>query len=177
LHVIPQLTANRRIGSGGDGTALAIALAFRRLCYDSAGGKMPRQNTGKRAAARGRLRSMRVSESFRDFVLDQLAGFPGLRPQAMFGGIGLYAGEHFFGIIAADVLYFKVDDTNRPEYEARGSRPFQPYDDKPMTMPYFFVPPDVLEDAEMLRRWADRSVGVARSAAKVRTGRRKAKKR
>lgn len=120
---------------------------------------------------------MRVSESFRDFVLDQLAGLPGLRPQAMFGGIGLYAGEHLFGIIAADVLYFKVDDTNRPEYEARGSRPFRPYDDKPMTMPYFFVPPDILEDAATLRRWAERSLSVARPAAKARPVRKKTKDR
>jgi TfoX/Sxy family transcriptional regulator of competence genes len=27
----------------------------------------------------------------------------------MFGGVGLYAADVFFGILAADTLYFKVD--------------------------------------------------------------------
>ena len=78
----------------------------------------------KEPPARGPLRSMRVSAGFREFVLDQLAGVRGLRARAMFGGVGLYAEDVFFGILAADALFFKVDDTNRREYEAAGSSPF-----------------------------------------------------
>ena len=115
-------------------------------------------------AARGPLRSMRVSTSFRDFVLDQLADVEGLRARAMFGGVGLYAEDVFFGILAADVLFFKVDDTNRREYEKAGSAAFKPYADKPMTMPYYNVPTAVLEDAEALGKWAARAVAVARAA-------------
>jgi len=77
--------------------------------------------------ARGRLRSMRVTDSFRDFVLDQLSGVRHVRARAMFGGIGLYMDDIFFGILAADVLYFKVGETNRPDYDAAGSR--RPVDD------------------------------------------------
>ena len=118
--------------------------------------------------ARGPLRSMRVSASFREFVLDQLAGVDGLRAQAMFGGVGLYAGEVFFGILAADLLFFKVDDTNRREYETAGSSPFKPYADRAMTMPYYNVPVVVLEDAVMLGEWAARAVAVARTAKAAR---------
>jgi TfoX/Sxy family transcriptional regulator of competence genes len=50
---------------------------------------------------------MRVTDSFRDFVIDQLGNVPDLRARAMFGGIGLYASDTFFGILAADVLYFR----------------------------------------------------------------------
>ena len=107
---------------------------------------------------------MRVSASFREFVLDQLAGVDGLRAQAMFGGVGLYADDVFFGILAADVLFFKVDDTNRREYEAAGSVPFKPYADRAMTMPYYNVPLAVLEDAVRLGEWAARAVAVARTA-------------
>ena len=114
--------------------------------------------------ARGPLRSMRVSASFREFVLDQLAGVNGLRARAMFGGVGLYAQEIFFGIVAADVLFFKVDDTNRGEYEAAGSSPFKPYADRAMTMPYYNVPIVVLEDAATLAEWAARAVVAARNA-------------
>jgi DNA transformation protein len=75
--------------------------------------------------ARGPLRSMRVSASFREFVLDQLADLEGLRARAMFGGVGLYADDVFIAILVADELFFKVDDTNRREYEKAGSAPFK----------------------------------------------------
>jgi DNA transformation protein len=112
-------------------------------------------------AARGRLKSMRVSSSFREYVLDQLAALPGLRDRSMFGGIGLYADDLFFGILASDVLYFKVDDSNRQEYEQAGSRPFKPYADRAMTMPYYGVPIEIVEDAARLVTWAKRAVAVA----------------
>jgi len=110
--------------------------------------------------------SMRVSAKARDFVLDQLSGLRGLRAQPMFGGLGLYADEVFFGILAADVLYFKVDDTTRPAYEAAGSTPFKPYSDRPMTMAYYRVPVDVLEAAPTLVAWAKQAVTVARASRK-----------
>ena len=107
---------------------------------------------------------MRVSASFREFVLDQLAGVGGLRARAMFGGVGLYADDVFFGILAADVLFFKVGEANRREYERAGSSPFKPYADRAMTMPYYDVPIAVLEDTAMLGEWAARAVAVARTA-------------
>src|SRR5262245_63237221 len=107
---------------------------------------------------------MRVSDSFRTFALERLSGIEELSPRPMFGGIGVYAGDLFFGILAADVLYFKVDDTTRRDYEKAGSRPFRPYADRPMTMSYFDVPVGVLEDADTLATWARRSIEVARKA-------------
>ena len=83
----------------------------------------------------------------------------------MFGGVGLYAGEVFFGIVAADVLYFKVDDSTRAAYEAAGSKPFTPYADRAMTMPYYAVPVDVLESAPTLVEWARRAVAAAEPKA------------
>ena len=69
----------------------------------------------------------------------------------MFGGIGLYSGECFFGIVAADELFFKVDDSNRAAYEAAGSEPFRPVADRPVSMSYWRVPIEVLEDTERAR--------------------------
>jgi DNA transformation protein and related proteins len=117
--------------------------------------------------ARGRLKSMRVSSGFREYVLDQLAALPGLRDRSMFGGVGLYADDLFFGILASDVLYFKVDDSNRQEYEQAGSRPFKPYADRAMTMPYYAVPIETVEDAATLVKWAKRAVGVATASKKA----------
>jgi len=61
---------------------------------------------------------MPVSSSFRTFVVDQLSRVvPHLRARAMFGGVGIYAGDLFFALIADDSLYFKVNDSNRPDFE------------------------------------------------------------
>jgi DNA transformation protein len=104
---------------------------------------------------------MRVTDGFRLFVLEQLAGLASVRPRAMFGGVGLYADDVFFGIMAADTLYLKVDDSNRAQYEAAGMTAFQPYPDKPMIMSYYQVPANVLEHGDELAAWAQASVRVA----------------
>ena len=84
-----------------------------------------------------------------------------MAPRSMFGGVGLYHRGIFFGIIAGDVLYLKVDDSNRGEYERRGMQPFKPYPDRSGTMQYYAVPLDVLESPLELAQWARRSVRVA----------------
>lgn len=109
---------------------------------------------------------MKNTGTFKDYIVDQLATVPGLTPRAMFGGIGLYAGELFFGILAADVLYFKVNDTTRAEFERAGMKPFKPYADRPMTMGYYTVPLTVIEDSATLCTWAKRAITIARRAKK-----------
>ncbi len=64
---------------------------------------------------------MPISPSFRTFVLEQLGRVtPNVRARNMFGGVGIYGNDLFFALIADDTLYFKVDDTNRPDFEALG---------------------------------------------------------
>ena len=90
----------------------------------------------------------------------------------MFGGLGLYSGDRFFGVVDDDVLYFKVDDDTRPRYRRRGMRPFEPMG-TPMNG-YWQVPAGVIEDAEELESWAREAIGVAgRSGAKSRRSRAK----
>jgi DNA transformation protein len=105
---------------------------------------------------------MASSDGFRDYVLDQLASLPGVRARAMFGGIGIFAGDLFFALIANDILYLKVDDTNRAQFVGAGSAAFHPYPDKSssMVMPYYTVPVHVLEDASTLVRWARQSIAI-----------------
>ena len=121
---------------------------------------MPRTKTRPKVA----FRSLRVSAEFRDFVLDQLSGVPQLRAKRMFGGIGLYSAECFFGIVAADELFFKVDDRNRGAYEAAGSEPFRPVVDRPVSMAYWRVPIEVLEDPSDLAAWAREAIRAAGAA-------------
>jgi DNA transformation protein len=102
-----------------------------------------------------------VSDGFKAFVLDQLSEVGEVVPRTMFGGVGLYHGGVFFGILARDTLYLKVDDTNRAEYERAGMKPFKPYPDRSGTMHYYAVPLDVLESPIDLARWARASITIA----------------
>lgn len=108
-----------------------------------------------------------VRDDFRDFVLDQLRRATPLpvTHRAMFGAVGVYAGGCFFAIVDEDVVYFKVDEATRPDFEARGSAPFLPYDDPDRPMRgYWRLPDEVLEDAGELAGWVERAVEVARRA-------------
>jgi DNA transformation protein len=96
----------------------------------------------------------------------------------MFGGFGIYAGDRFFGLIADDTLYFKVDDSNRPDFEARGMKPFQPYGEGTQAMRYYQVPDELLEEPDALRPWAEKSIAAAAPARKrVRAPGKKRRKR
>jgi DNA transformation protein len=110
-----------------------------------------------------------VSGTFRQFVLDQLEELGDVAPRAMFGCVGLYRRGIFFGIVAGDVLYLKVDDSTRTKFEAAGSTPFEPYADDPMSTSYYSVPVEVLESAPTLVEWARRAV-IAAGATKPKPG-------
>jgi DNA transformation protein len=116
---------------------------------------------------------MSVSPTFRSFVLDQLQRTaPGIRARNMFGGVGIYAVDLFFALLDDDILYFKVDETTRGEFEARGMAPFRPAGEQGEVMQYYEVPADVLEDTEQLRPWVAAAIGVARRAKHRRPRRR-----
>jgi DNA transformation protein len=102
---------------------------------------------------------MAVSPEFRAFVEDQIGRVTPLRSRPMFGGLGLYSGHLFFGVVDDDILYFKVDDETRPRYEKLRMRPFNPMG-TPMNG-YWQVPPGVLEDADDLGSWVREAVEVA----------------
>lgn len=56
---------------------------------------------------------MAVTDSFVAFVLEQLDPLAPIASKRMFGGVGLYAGDLFFALIAGDVLYLKADEATR----------------------------------------------------------------
>jgi DNA transformation protein len=114
---------------------------------------------------------MPVSDSYRDFVLEQLARVtPDIRSRRMFGGVGIYAGPHFFALMDDDLLYFKVDDSNRPDFEAAGMGPFRPGGPDGEVMQYYQVPEELLEDADALAGWVEKAVAVARTKGGRRKG-------
>lgn len=110
---------------------------------------------------------MKSSSGFETFVIAQLSELGEVVSRRMFGGVGLYCDGIFFGLIARDELYLKVDDHTRGLFEAAGSRPFRPYGDQGATMQYYAVPLAVLESALDLTEWARRAVRTAVKAAEL----------
>lgn len=95
---------------------------------------------------------MAITDSYKDYITDQLQyieriGHVSIRK--MFGGAGIYFDGLIFGIINdEDVLFFKVDDSNRTDYE------------------------EVVENKESLAGWAIKAIEVSQ-----RTPRKKRKNR
>jgi DNA transformation protein and related proteins len=108
---------------------------------------------------------MSVSDGYKAFILEQLQEAGSIVAKRMFGGVGLYLEGTFFAVIDDDVLYFKVDDSTRPDFERLGSRPFRPFGDDSYSMQYYEVPADVLEDRSSLKEWTGNAVAVARRSA------------
>jgi len=105
---------------------------------------------------------MAVSPDFRDFVLEMLEPFGPISFRPMFGGGGLYRMDMMFALITrSDVLYFRTDDQNTPDYIDAGMGPFITNAEKQTTMPYHEVPADVLEDTEEMCAWAQKAFDAA----------------
>jgi len=110
---------------------------------------------------------MAISDEYTEYVLDQLRGLGQVTARKMFGGVGFYLDEIFFALTADDVLYFKVDETNRADYEKEGMGPFRPYENEGPSMSYYEVPADILENREKLQFWGQKSFEIAKKRKKA----------
>ena len=111
---------------------------------------------------------MNSGESFKEFIEDQLSALDGIEFKRMFGAYGIYWGEKFFAILDEGRLYFKTNAESRVRYQSLGSKPFTYEKKDPKTKQkktaclknYYEVPPDILENARLLREWAVESSAV-----------------
>ncbi|HET9958793.1 MAG TPA: TfoX/Sxy family protein [Polyangiaceae bacterium] len=111
---------------------------------------------------------MAVTPSYLSYVLDQFSGAGEVVSRRMFGGVGLYRDGVFFGAVDDDAVYMRVDEATRPEYERRGMPMLRPLKSKPdlVMQAYFQLPPEILDDREVLHEWLERAVRAAVAAAK-----------
>lgn len=104
-----------------------------------------------------------TDNSFHEYVMhDLFCDAPGVTSRAMFGGWAIYKDGIIFGIVVDGELYFKVDDRNRTKYERLVSRQFvyRKTGGKPVTMPYWLVPAEVMEDKGKLYDYMKESVSI-----------------
>ncbi len=109
-----------------------------------------------------------MSQSFKAYILEQLEPLGQVRSRAMFGGVGLYHKDIFFGFLnSGDTLYFKTDPDSLPMYLERSMTPFEVdlktnnstnAEEKTPQYSYYSVPIEIIEDQEELTVWARRAV-------------------
>jgi DNA transformation protein and related proteins len=107
---------------------------------------------------------MAVSESFLEFVRDQLAPAGDIVIRKMFGGAGIYCDGAMFGLVLSETLYFRTDAASAAQFEDAGCKQFiyERPPCKPVAMPYWVVPEHLFEDADEMLVWAREAIAVAR---------------
>lgn len=110
---------------------------------------------------------MVASESFAEFLHEQLAPLGGLTMRRMFGKTGVFCHGLMFGMIADDTLYVRVDDHNRSIFEEAASMPPLNYAKQGRTIDLSFwrVPERLLDEPDELVVWARAAVAAARRVA------------
>jgi len=115
---------------------------------------------------------MAGTDSYVEFVLEQLAALDGVVSARFFGGVGLSCDGVLFAMIMGNALYFAVDDVTRPKYVAMGSSCFS-YNTRKRRVDvtrFYAVPAQTLEEPEELVALAKESIRVADAAKQQRAG-------
>jgi DNA transformation protein and related proteins len=125
---------------------------------------------------------MVASNSFAEFLREQLAPLGCVTMRRMFGKTGVFCDGLMLGMVTDDTLYFRVDDHNRTTFEeAQGSPPLS-YKKKGCTIDLSFwrAPERLFDEPDELVAWARAALAAARRVAVKREGavpRRKSKPR
>jgi|TARA_R110000803_G_scaffold37777_2_gene81515 DNA transformation protein len=114
-----------------------------------------------------------VDNEFVLTVAELLAPLGHIRPNRMFGGFGLYCDGVFFAIIADDVLYLKGDAQTRATYDDIGMARFAVPSGRAMTLSYFEVPGEWIENPEPLIEVAHMALGAANRAQAIKDTKKK----
>lgn len=105
-------------------------------------------------------------QAFAAYCAELLGAAGTVRVKRMFGGHGLYLDGLFVALVADDVLYLKVDDATRADFQAAGSRPFvYTGGARPVTMRYWSAPDEAMDSPAAMAPWARRALQAALTAA------------
>jgi DNA transformation protein len=109
------------------------------------------------------------AKAHKDTVVSRLNQVAPVTARGMFGGFGLYTEGVMFALIAYEIVYFKVDDGNRGDYEKAGMGPFIYHrNGKVTTMSYYQLPDQVYGDAGLLHDWVEQAAAAARRTKRKR---------
>jgi DNA transformation protein len=114
---------------------------------------------------------MVASESFAEFLSEQLASLGRISMRRMFGKTGVFCDGLMLGMVRDNTLYFRVDDHNRVAFkEAESFAPLN-YEKQGSSIDLSFwrAPERLLDDPDEFVEWARLALAAARRVAGKRT--------
>jgi DNA transformation protein len=115
---------------------------------------------------------MVASDSFAQFLREQLAPVGRITLRRMFGKTGVFCDAVMFGMVTDNVLYLRVDEQNREAFKEAASSPPLNYAKGGSTIDLSFwrAPERLFDEPDELVEWARVALAAARRVA-VKRGR------
>ena len=115
---------------------------------------------------------MVASETYADFLREQLAPLGRLSLRRMFGKTGVFCDGVMFAVVTDNTLYFRVDDHNREIFKEAEAFPPLNYAKGGVMIDLSFwrVPERLLDEPDELVLWARAALAAARRVAAKRKG-------
>src|ERR1700693_5665854 len=113
---------------------------------------------------------MVASDTFAEFLRDQLSSLGRVTMRRMFGKTGVFCDGLMFAMVTDDTLYFRVDDHNRAAFKEAESFPPLNYEKKGCTIDLSFwrAPERLLDEPDELVAWALVALAAAHRVAALR---------
>ena len=110
---------------------------------------------------------MVASDSFAEFLREQLAPVGRVTMRRMFGKTGVFCNGLMFGMVTNDTLYVRVDDGNRAVFREAESAPPLSYEKggRAIDLAFWRVPERLFDEPDELVTWAQAALGAARRIA------------
>src|ERR1700731_1618586 len=110
---------------------------------------------------------MVASDSFAEFLHEQLAPLGRVTMRRMFGKTGVFCDGFMLGMVRGNTLYFRVDDDNRAAFKEAESFPPLNYEKKggSIDLSFWRAPERLFDEPDELVAWARAALGAARRVA------------
>jgi DNA transformation protein len=110
---------------------------------------------------------MVASDTFAEFLREQLAPLGRVSMRRMFGKTGVFCDGVMLGMVTDNTLYVRVDDQNREIFREAESSPPLNYQKKGSTIDLAFwrVPERLMDEPDELVAWARAALAAARRVA------------
>ena len=107
------------------------------------------------------------SDSFAEFLREQLAPLGHVTMRRMFGKTGVFCDGVMIGMVTDNTLYLRVDDRNRATFREAESFPPLSYEKKGSTIGLSFwrAPERLFDEPDVLITWAREALAAARRVA------------
>jgi DNA transformation protein len=107
---------------------------------------------------------MVASDSFAEFLREQLAPLGRVAMRRMFGKTGVFCDGVMIGMVTDNMLYLRVDEHNRAAFAEAGSSPPLNYRKKGQTIDLAFwrAPERLYDEPDELVAWARLALAAAR---------------